>query len=339
MSQFAPYQPGNQNQKNSKKNKRARNRNRVNNNRVVRRRGMRRGRSYFIPAAYRTDLSTNASINVLNGRTTLFSREIFPIVKSENEIFDLMIPMTPTKWTGTRTSALASTYQSFRPLYVSISFMPTNGTSTAGSLAVGTLWDGNSSDINSRTAAITQLPSMNGGFLTSLYTRCSRRVGLGTSLRANTFPTGDINSDDIPFWIICTCDSGNITNNGTVGNLVVTSRFALHNAINRSVSSTGALNIPATIQKEAAQTPTYSILKVAKNVVSSILSEGRDYWFTFPRYVLNGQSEPLLRPLQFLTAELFNTTTTDYEFKLDVDFDPITTCRTYLMGSNEQNFQ
>lgn len=123
----------------------------------------------------------------------------------------IMYPFSPTKWTASRTAAQAALYTSFRPKKVRFTYNPTVPVTTEGSVAFGTVFDGSRfGEAATYDEFARALVTTNGGFIVPVWQKHSVEIQLGRNLRANTFPTHDIDPDDIPFWfIIATSNPGN----------------------------------------------------------------------------------------------------------------------------------
>lgn len=311
-------------------------------NRVARRNA--RARNYLqfrrstVPVAYGYNTSAYAQLYTQNGNTFIRGREIFHVSVASAGSVDLMLPVSPAKWVGTRTATLCSTFTAFRPMQLVLRWQPTIPTSATGTMAIGTVFDGAAIDLPDKDSALTNLPVTNGGFVTNVWKDCARGVQLGTSLRANLFPLYQVDPDDIPLWILCATDA---VGEGNLGNLIVEYSFRLHNPANHPQNQTAALNIPAVItHDESGSTPT-SLLSIAKSVVNNTLVLGKDYSFVFNKDLINAASGKLLRILQNLVATL--TTIDDennaYRFSIDPNFASISGIRACLVGSPVQNFQ
>lgn len=289
-----------------------------------------------VPAAFNSSFRRPQSmIQNRNGRTTLTFREIFPVTIHDSTVNDLMLPFTPTKWPGTRTAILSSTYTAFRPRQVRLIWRSSRGTSNSGLVAVGTIFDGASATYNNKDAGMQVLSSSNGGFITNIWKPHSSVVATNTALRANTFPTYNTSADDIPFWILVIATG---LNDGTpIGYLEIQSTITLHNPINTPSAITTSNYIPYVITA-AAEGESHATLSLATSDITSALSVGRDYWLVFAKNLVNAAGQELLtRTLQFVTAEFSQTNDANSLFKIDPNFAASAGfCR--LIGSAPENF-
>lgn len=254
-----------------------------------RRRRRRTNRRRNIPAAFVASGSTFARIQQRNGTALLTLREVFPITYHSLMPVDWMMPGNPTKWTNTRASVLASTYTGFRPKRVSVTFQPVLATSTSGTIAFGTSFDGVSPTINTKDSALTAFPTTNGGFITSVWKPHTSRLACGTSLRANLYPLASIQEDDIPFWMYVSVKSASLEEGSHAGNIIVTSTMILHNPATAPVNTTNANNVEVSIVHTPASEGV-SATTVARVAAASLagfpLRDGLDYnlYFNGPLY-------------------------------------------------------
>lgn len=311
--------------------------------RTRQRRRLNRARNYLrfnrstVPVAYGYNTSTYAQLYQQNGNTFIRGREIFHVTVAQGAV-DLMIPVSPAKWIGTRTATLCSTFTSFRPMQLEIRWQPTIPTSVTGTMSVGTVFDGAAINLPTKDAALVALPVTNGGFCTNVWKDCQRGVQLGTSLRANLFPLYQVDPDDVPLWVLCATDA---VGEGNLGNLVIEYAFRLHNPANNPQTQTAALNIDADITHDETGDAPVSFLTIAKSAVNNVLSIGKDYSFFFNQDLNNTASANILRVLQNLRATLtaIDDDNSLYKFNLDPAFATASNLRTVLLGSCEQNFQ
>lgn len=294
--------------------------NSVNNStpRRSRRRSQRRrryGRMSFtrLPSAYSSSMDTGARmIQKRNGKTEMVFREIFQVTASADTL-DFAIPFTPTKWVNTRASVLASTYTSFRPTRVHISYQPANSTATDGSVAIGTVFDGASLNYVDKALAFQALPATNGGFITAVWKPFGKSLALGTSLRGNLFPLHDVDADDVPFWI-CLSTSG-ITANTALGFLTVQAHVSLHNPTNTPSPNVVALN--KTLQYSHDAETNKTVLRIPTAQVSGTPVVGKDYFFANNSVLRNTVSGVILRVLQWLRATFKQVDGANYIFDVD----------------------
>lgn len=293
---------------------------RFNNNRrnaILRYRNNNRGFARM-PAAFTSSYSANSRIEQVNGVPCLISQEVFPIYANSSNPLIFSLEAVPTKWQGTRSAVLASTYTGFRPIQVNLIYQPSVGTSSQGNIAIGTVFDGASTNLSSASSAMTSLPATNGGFICQLYRPMKSRVRLSTSLRYNLFPTYNVDPDDIPFWIAVSAQTS-LENGTQIGNLIVQFKATLHNPAISPANPTSANNVNLTFVHTPASgdTQASTIMQMAKSAVKNALTLGRDYYFNFNSPVLNTTGGEVLRTLQQVPLSCFNITDTNYEFPFD----------------------
>lgn len=177
------------------------------------------------PAAYVSTVRTSFSFKQTKDGAIVQFQEIFPIFPS-TEGLDIVIPVSPTKWIGTRMATFASTYGTFRPMKLNVSYSPVVGTANSGSIAACAIYAGNRlPSVSSKEELVRTLASTAGGMLTAVYNRASVNVRCATSLSQNSFPTTDISDDDIPMNII-------FASNGvsqSYGYAIIKGKFSFHN--------------------------------------------------------------------------------------------------------------
>lgn len=267
-----------------------------------------------IPVAYTRTSSSYATLrNSRDGSASLMTREIFP-VSSQPAGLSLMLPMTPTKWAGTRSASLAQTYASHRPLVCKVSWEPAVGTSTSGSVAVGTVFAGARlpNDSDSFNSLANALAATNGGFMTSIWNPSSKRINLGRNLRANQFPLFEVSADDIPFWI---CVATSDTSGNQLGYLNVETTFTLRNPLVGSFASpvigSGEVNIQHDPETKVSK------MTIPQSRINRVLSVGADYAWTFARNLLNASGSVITSILSPIIARLSSNNGSVYEFTID----------------------
>lgn len=313
---------------------RRRARNRAWARRRVRRQRARRQLIRQTPMGFGRTMSARSELITRGGSTELHMREIFP-VKASTDIIDFLLPMTPSKWIGTRAAVLASTYTSCRPRQLRLSWEPALGTIAAGTAAVGTVFDGTSVNLSSRDVALTALPASNGGFSTTIWKPARSDVRLGTSLRANTFPQFNVDPDDVPLWIAVVCATEAAA--GThVGNLVVESYVSLHNPSIQPARSNSANNIEASITRSVSETE--SVLNVPVSNILATLVPGREYLITPKRNLVNDDGGVLTRVLGFISSQCKEILDGVAHFELPYDYSPLQSLGLSILGTSDTNF-
>lgn len=237
---------------------------------------------------------------------------MFPITASSDGV-SFMLPITPTKWTGTRTAALSSTFASHRPLSLTVSWEPMVGTNTAGSVAVGTVFAGARLPLasDSFTDISVQLASTNGGFVSTIWDHHTSRIQLGKNLRANQFPLYSVNTDDIPLWVLVATS----VTTGTIGYLIVDAEFTLRNPITAQQAPpiTSAGTSTFTHSDEAGTTQ----MSVPESAFNRPLTAGQEVVMTFARAIKNLSGGVLAGVLSPLVASYSSTSSGNYLFDVD----------------------
>lgn len=143
-----------------------------------------------------------------DGSITVNFQEVFPVTFGSSAIAE-MIPFTPTKWSHTRLRSLASTYTQFRPLQVSMKWLPSLPTTAQGNIAIGTMFNGARLDLgNFAGGAVQALAATNGGVMGTIWKPLVSRPYLGRNLPYNGYSLYQVSDDEIPFWIIVAADQG-----------------------------------------------------------------------------------------------------------------------------------
>lgn len=306
--------------------------------RFSRRRGRYNFRSNFrIPAAYGSTKNVSSRIYYSRGLPVLFCQEIFPLVYQDKAIM-FALPMTPSKWIGTRAAILSSTFTGYRPFYVEIEYQPALGTQSQGNIAVGTVFDGSSVNIESKSLGITSLPATNGGFVTQIYGRHTTRISLGTCLRSNLFPLYNTEPDDIPFWILVSCDA-NVEADTVIGNLVIRYKCSMKNPSIQPNRATAALNVKGQITHTPAESGNGDT-KLALPIASIVneLVQGRDYYVAFNEALKNSQGEAVVRQIQPINVSNLGKSGNDYLFELAPNIVSTANVFCTLLGAASTNF-
>lgn len=268
-----------------------------------------------IPVAYGYSTSNYAKLDSSPSGAILSCREIFPVTAQSSGL-SYALPMTPSKWAGTRTCALSYTYASHRPLKVRIYWEPAVSTATPGSVAVGTVFAGARlpNDSDSWSSISRSLAASNGGFVSTIWDHHSRIVTTGRNLRANQFPLYEVSPDDIPFWI-CLATSAT---EGMIGYLVVEAVFSLKNPLSGSMSQpiTGAGSVQIT-HDDSANT---SKMTVPQSFFNKALQIGQDLVFTAASNLKNVSGNVITSILSPFVGQLTSTSDSNYVFNVDNNF-------------------
>lgn len=246
------------------------------------RRNRRPRRSYRsrAPAAFSYRTSSYATIRNVNGSPQLYIREIFN-VDADTSGLSAAIPISPTKWRGTRASALAANYTAFRPISCKVQWQPAVGTSQEGNVAIGTIFDGARLPTGDWAGLSQAITASNGGFMVTMWQPAGTSIKLGTSLRDNLYPTYQINEDEIPFWVVVAASTAKQSAGYVVINLVI----SLKNPIN------GIADPPTTFsgktEFEHDDESKSTTMKIANGLLNKTLNVGADYTFAL-RDILKG---------------------------------------------------
>lgn len=271
-----------------------------------------RMRRRSIPVAYSMRANAHASIVVRDTSASLTSVEIFPVTARSSGCA-LLIPMTPTKWSSTRTAQLAATYDSFRPLQCSVSWEPAVSTSTPGSVAIGTVFAGcRLPSDNSWGQLSSALAATNGGLISTIWDHSSTTVSLQKNLRANLFPLYNVDPDDIPFWI---CVASNASSDSTLGYIVLKTKFTLRNPAVPGSKPPLSGRVEADFNHNSdTNTTTMSVPSAALNRAIEI---GQDIIFTFGQQLVNTASQVGVNILEGVIARVTALSGGAYQFSVD----------------------
>ena len=263
-----------------------------------------------IPVAYSMKARSSAVIKVSDMSASLTSTEIFPITASSKGC-SLLLPVTPTKWSNTRTNTLASTYDSFRPLKCNISWEPAVSTSTPGSVAIGTVFAGCRLPTDDTWESVSQgLAATNGGLISTVWDHSSTTVKLQKNLRSNLFPLYNVDPDDIPFWI---CVASNVQSDAVIGYLIVNMTFTLRNpAVPGSIPP-----LSGSGKVEFTKNEDNTVMSVSKSFFNRVLTVGQDVTFAFASRLLNSAGVAVVNILDSMVARLSQVTDTGYQFSVD----------------------
>lgn len=249
-----------------------------------------------IPAAYGFSDAAYAHINGSGPVVSLVCQEIFSLRSSKDGAF--ILPICPTKWAGTRTQVLASTYTAHRPLELTLKWIPSVPTSTSGMITVGTVFDGarinlsGSYDTDTRTLAAT-----NGGFVTTIWNPGMSTVQLKRNLRANTFPLYEVSDDDIPLWVAVINSS---SSEGVIGQLLVKAKFTLRNPSMNAATPVTWSGEASIVKGESSSTMTINGEFKPSPVV------GNMYNFAFGKNLTNDTGATIAQALQTVGGQVTN---------------------------------
>lgn len=127
---------------------------------------------------------------------------VYPIpdsVEADGANIFALIPCNPAYWTGTRIAQFAPAYMNYRPLSITFSYIPQVAVTQAGTVFMGTVWNGAAPASNIQQSLVTS----NGGCLTQCYVPCDTTINLGSNLPQNLFTlSGALGPDSSPFLFL-----------------------------------------------------------------------------------------------------------------------------------------
>lgn len=207
---------------------------RKNKNRNTRRskRRMRGGSLQALPAAYAAHIKPRFNILsrtnqqcVVTGCDLIY--KIPATLNSDGDALFSVITANPAYWKGTRIGRVASAYQTYRPLFFKVSYIPQVAVTQSGTVFMGTLWDMAPPQDNLQQTLLTS----NGGQLSQCYLPADSVVSLGRNLQQNLFKiSGALNTDTNPFLFCVGVAGANVI----PGYLYVTYKYELRNPIGDS---------------------------------------------------------------------------------------------------------
>lgn len=271
-------------------------------------------------------------VTTRSGAVHLYARETFPITIAESDVLSFALPFTPSKWKETRTGTLVSTYQTFRPIKIRLTWQPSISTATAGTIAFGTVFAGNKLSYEDAVSASNALISTNGGFQSTVWRMTSRMVQLGTSLPRNNYPTTAVNPDDIPLWIVSAVQG--LEAEGIIGHLVVDMQLSLTNPVNSGINTLPSTIYTSTIIQESEPVP-----RAYFNLPTSVLngvSVGDQLWIAPLKNLVNSDGGILTNILEMITVTLKSITEGVYEFLLPPQF--ANQAFQFVFGGRPSNF-
>lgn len=212
----------------------------VSPNRSTRRRRNRRAQSRLataltkpvLPAAYASHVRSRFKITsrTADSVTVAGCDLVYPIpssIQSGNNFIFAVIPANPAYWTGTRISQLSPAYMNYRPINMKFSYIPQVAVTQAGTVIMGTLWNGSATSSDLQQTLFTS----NGGLMTQCYIPADTTIRLGSALPQNLFQlNGALRPESCPFLFVAA-----MRGSSTVpGYFYVTYTFELKNPIGQS---------------------------------------------------------------------------------------------------------
>lgn len=196
-----------------------------------RRRYGRRGKSYGpdgILAGYGSSISSVFSSRATSDGQIVRGYDLLPTFTLGSNI-SFYLPANPTSWNGTRISAIAAGYQSYRPLTFRIHYRPQVGSNSSTAVFIGTLWQTNY--ISQASTIEPSLLTSPGGVYTPGWQSSVSTVHCGTYLPQRMFPTRDPHTTTVPFAIIARATDDVSTAVALPGKIFIEYTYEFRNAI------------------------------------------------------------------------------------------------------------
>lgn len=240
--------------KSSKRNNRRRNRNR-------RIRGRKNGRTLrAMPAAYAAHVRPRFTILSRSNRHCVVSGcdliyKIPATLTSNGDALFSIITANPAYWKGTRIGRIAPAYQTYRPIFFKISYIPQVAVTQPGTVFMGTLWDMAPPLDNLQQSLLTS----NGGQMTQCYIPADSTVALGRNLQQNLFKmSGALSTDTNPFLFCVGVAGADVI----PGYIYVTYKYELRNPIGDSWTfiNSGITNVGELPEQSATANGTVILL-------------------------------------------------------------------------------
>lgn len=145
------------------------------------------------------------------------------------------IPANPAYWTGTRMASMAAAYQNYRPISLSITYVPHCGSTQVGTVIGGTIWQ----QAPQADALQQTLQTSNGGFMTQAFMTITKNITLGSNLQKNLYQvSGDLSVDSNPFTFMAVAQGcyDEKQNRIVPGYFFITYKYVLKNPIGTNVA-------------------------------------------------------------------------------------------------------
>lgn len=272
-----------------------------------------------VPAAYASRNITNTRIKTSrNGSCLLYSRELFNVVASKDNVIDFALPICPTKWENTRTKTFAQAYCDSRLLKFVYTFMPAQGTSAAGRIAFGTSFSDANSNYTNKEQMINQLPATNGGFQSTMWLPTTRRVGLGSNLSRNLYSHYNVEPDDIPFWLY------GVNVGASEGTVLGTIKIQAIWSMKNPTYSNNYQNLDGSFTADSSS----GVIKVAKSLLNGAYEVGRQVYMKVKNLGLNSKVNPMT-----ITATVSANDGVNVSFNLPAVLSSITGLAMIIIGA------
>lgn len=183
-------------------------------------------------------LSQDATSMTVSGRDLIYQ---IPDSLSGVQDTNLMtfIPANPAYWIGTRMASMAAAYQNYRPISVSITYVPHCGSTQVGTVIGGTIWQ----QAPQPDALQQTLQTSNGGFMTQAFMTITKNITLGSNLQKNLYQvSGDLSVESNPFTFMAIAQGcyDEQKNRVVPGYFFVTYKYVLKNPIGTNVAFTSS---------------------------------------------------------------------------------------------------
>lgn len=132
-------------------------------------------------------------------------------ISGSDNLFTI-ISSNPAYWMGTRVAQIAPAYMNYRPIRMTLNYIPQVAVTQAGTVIMGTLWNGASPASDIQQTLLTS----NGGRMINCYVPATTRIALGANLPQNLFTlNGSLEPDTQPFIFVaiargCTNSEGTV---------------------------------------------------------------------------------------------------------------------------------
>lgn len=184
-------------------------------------------------------------------------------------------PANPASWNGTRIAAIASGYQSYRPLKFRIHYRPQVGSNSDVAVFIGTLWQTNY--ITSTDSLEPSLLTSPGGVYTPAWQSCVSNVHCGNYLPQRMFPTRDPHQTTVPFAIVARAVSGGAVS-AFPGRIFVEYTYEFRNAIGSgdgfAPAKVTSVSVSSGVAVSSVGTPPAGVLVDFNNALSTNIPLG-----------------------------------------------------------------
>lgn len=213
-----------------------------------------------MPAAYATHVRPRFSILSRSNKHCIVSGcdliyKIPPTIISNGDALFAIITANPAYWKGTRIGRIAPAYQTYRPIYFKVSYIPQVAVTQPGTVFMGTMWDMAPPIDNLQQSLLTS----NGGQLTQCYIPADSTVSLGRNLQQNLFKmSGALDTDSNPFLFCVGVAGADVI----PGYLYVTYKYELRNPIGDSWTfiNSGITNVSSLSEQTSTSNGTIILL-------------------------------------------------------------------------------